>query len=115
MKQSENPKRAAGSTKPQISVVPPIAIIAEARVFELGAVKYGAFNWTDKPIDAKTYYSAAMRHLMTWYTGENDDPESGQSHLAHARACLGILLDAIGTGTLIDDRPNTTPVAGLMR
>jgi hypothetical protein len=26
-------------------------------------------------------------------------------HLGHAKACLGILLDAEATGNLIDDRP----------
>lgn len=74
----------------------------------LGAAKYGPFNWNDKPIDASTYYSAAMRHLMSWYTGEDRDPESGALHLAHARACLAILIDSQLTCTLIDDRPKKT-------
>jgi hypothetical protein len=43
--------------------------------------------------------------LAQWLDGQDDDSESGVSHLAHARACLGILLDAIATGHLVDDRP----------
>lgn len=102
---SENPKRQHGACKPSIHFIPPAVILEEARVMALGGSKYGPFNWNDKPVDASTYYDAAFRHLAAWYTGQNDDPESGASHLAHARACLGILLDALMLGTLIDDRP----------
>ena len=48
---------------------------------------------------------AARRHLLQWFDGQDDDSESGVSHLAHARACLGILIDALATGHLVDDRP----------
>lgn len=112
MPTSENPKKANGVKKPSPHFVPPCAIIEESVVMALGASKYGPFNWNDKPIDASTYYSAAMRHLMSWYTGEDRDPESGALHLAHARACLAILIDSQLAETLIDDRPKkTTSVA----
>lgn len=107
----DNPKKAFGAVKPSPQFIPPVAILEEAVVMALGAAKYGAFNWNDKPVDAGTYYSAAMRHLMSWYTGEEIDPESGASHLAHARACLGILIDSQRSGTLIDDRPKKTSSA----
>lgn len=71
----------------------------------LGASKYGAFNWQADPVDATTYYSAAMRHLLQWFSGEDVDPESGSSHLAHVRACMAILIDAQASGKLVDDRP----------
>ena len=32
-------------------------------------------------------------------------PDSKAHHLGHARACLGILLDAMANGCLEDDRP----------
>lgn len=110
---SENPKRQFGVAKPSIHFIPPAVILEEARVMQLGGSKYGPFNWNDKPVDASTYYDAAFRHMAAWYTGQNDDPESGASHLAHARACLGIILDSLMHGTLIDDRPagRTTNVA----
>jgi hypothetical protein len=102
---SSNPKRAFGVKKPSAQFIPPVAIIEESVVMALGAAKYGAFNWQDDPVDATTYYSAAIRHLLQWFSGEDTDPESGASHLAHVRACMGILLDAKAAGTLIDDRP----------
>lgn len=106
-----NPKKAFGVRKPSPQFVPPIAIIEESVVMALGGQKYGPFNWNDSSVDASTYYSAAMRHLMSWYAGEDVDPESGASHLAHVRACMGILIDAKATGKLIDDRPKTASVA----
>jgi Domain of unknown function (DUF5664) len=102
---SSNPKRAFGVKKPSAQFIPPVAIIEEAAVMALGAAKYGAFNWQDDPVDATTYYSAAIRHLLQWFSGEDRDAESGASHLAHVRACMAILLDAQASGALIDDRP----------
>lgn len=102
---STNPKRAFGVKKPSPQFVPPVAIIQESVVMALGAAKYGPYNWQDDPVDATTYYSAAMRHLLQWFSGEDVDQESGASHLAHVRACMAILLDAEASGALIDDRP----------
>jgi hypothetical protein len=103
---STNPKDLLGRLKPPLHLVPQSANILEAVVFSLGARKYGgAYNWRVKPVIASIYVSAAMRHLAQWLDGQDDDAESGVSHLAHARACLGILLDALATGHLVDDRP----------
>lgn len=100
-----NPKSIEGAKKPQLHLIPPSAMLAEARVFELGARKYGAYNWRENSVAATVYQSAALRHLLAWFDGEDIDKESGESHLAHARACMGILLDADITGNLVDDRP----------
>lgn len=102
---SSNPKRAFGVRKPSAQFIPPVALIEESVVMALGAAKYGAFNWQDDPVDATTYYSAAIRHLLQWFSGEERDAESGASHLAHVRACMAILIDAQASGKLIDDRP----------
>lgn len=106
-----NPKRRFGVTKPSMQFVPPAAMIEEAVVMALGASKYGPFNWNDIPVDASTYYSAIMRHMLSWFAGEDKDPESGASHLAHVRACCGILIDANRSGNLIDDRPKCASAA----
>ena len=43
--------------------------------------------------------------LMAWLDGEENAADSGKPHLAHALACLGIIVDAKETGNLVDDRP----------
>ena len=100
-----NPKDRVGAKKPPLHLIPASAEIAEAVVMGLGAEKYGAFNWRSEKVRAMVYIAAARRHLAQWLDGRDDDDESGISHLAHARASLGILLDAIATGNVIDDRP----------
>ena len=45
-----------------------------------------------------------MRHLNAWRDGEDLDPESGLSHIAHIATSCNILLDAAACGTLQDDR-----------
>jgi hypothetical protein len=111
-----NPKKAFGAVKPCPSFVPPIALIELSRVMQLGGAKYGAYNWQDTKVDATTYYDAAMRHLMEWYTlpsGQGytqTDPESGAHILAHVMACCAILIDGQMSGHWIDNRPKTTPV-----
>ncbi len=110
----ENPKDRIGATKPPLHLIPPTAEILEAVVMGLGAAKYGPFNWRTANVRATIYIAAAKRHLVQWLDGQDDDPESGVSHLAHARACLGILLDALATGHLVDDRPAPGVAAALV-
>jgi hypothetical protein len=70
-----------------------------------GKAKYGPMNWREKRVTSSVYYNAAMRHLMAWWDGEDLAPDSGVHHLAHAMACLAIVLDAESVGKLNDDRP----------
>ena len=111
----ENPKDRIGITKPSLHLIPASAQVREAKVFELGAAKYGAFNWRRNSVLSSVYVSAALRHIHSYFDGESVDPESGQPHLAHARACMGILLDAMDTGNLVDDRPTPGVTAMLIR
>lgn len=69
-----------------------------------GDIKYGFRNWREKNVVARIYIDAALRHLNSWAEGEEYAEDSGVHHLGHARACLGILLDAQETGNLIDNR-----------
>lgn len=102
---STNPKDLIGVKKPRISLVPPTGIIHEAKAFENGAVKYGAYNYRDKKVQALIYVDAAIRHIYQWLDGEENAEDSGVHHLGHARACLNILLDAQVNGFLLDNRP----------
>lgn len=102
----ENPKAIYGRAKPSLGLIPSAAMVEEAAVLQLGADKYGPFNWRKDAVESMTYVHATLRHLFSWLDGEDLDPESRSSHLAHARACLGIVLDAKALGKLIDDRPH---------
>jgi hypothetical protein len=105
---TENPKKAYGATKPGTSATSPVAVIVETFAAELGARKYGPYNWRSMPIDAMTYLDAIDRHKILWQLGEDDDPDTLVSHLGNIRACCAILIDAAATGNLIDNRPKST-------
>lgn len=110
-----NPKDLIGLTKPPLRLVPPAAMICMSKVMALGADKYGPYNWREHPVRRTVYIEAAMRHLLQALDGEDVDPESGQTHEAHAAACMAIILDAEACGNLIDDRPLPGPAADLIR
>ena len=65
------------------ALLPSEALDEIARVYAFGAEKYAAHNWR-KGYEWNKSFSAMMRHLWSWWRGENLDPESGLSHLAHA-------------------------------
>lgn len=103
---AKNPKTDIGRTKPaMISVIPTASLLHLGEVMKLGANKYGPFNWRETPVPAEVYVDAAMRHLLSWFDGEDDDPESGCSHLGHVMACMAIIIDAKENGMLDDNRP----------
>ena len=107
-----DPKGEAGSKKAPMWLLPPVALEQTAWVAKLGAEKYGPFNWRKTGVCATTYVSAIMRHLNAWRDGEDLDPESGISHIAHIATSCNILMDAAACGTLQDDR-NKRPEAGI--
>ena len=107
-----NPKTVYGMSKPGIEGVPPAPLFMVGEVMRLGIRKYGLTNWRHDPISASVYYNAAMRHIFSGWDGQNNDLESGQPHLAHAIACLMILLDARMTDDLNDDRPRVGQTPG---
>ena len=80
------------SGKPRWSLLLWESVKQIVHVLTFGSQKYEDHNWkkVDNPIDR--YYSAMMRHITDWYTGEKYDPETGYSHLAHAGCCLLFLL-----------------------
>lgn len=91
------------SNKPPISIIPREAIEQEAQAFAFGANKYGKYNFRNG-IDYTRLIDAAQRHILAFSDGEDKDPESGVSHLAHARANLAMLLYMIKHKSEHDDR-----------
>ena len=71
----------------------PFAEIEEVvKVLMYGAKKYSIDNWKYVEPCRERYFSACMRHLIAWFTGERLDKESGYSHLAHAVCCILFLM-----------------------
>jgi hypothetical protein len=97
-----------GQKAEQLSLLPVPALQAVARVYSFGAAKYDRHNWR-RGYDWHLSYDAAQRHLMAFWSGEDTDPESGESHLAHVVFhCLTLITyaDEYPQG---DDRYQETP------
>lgn len=95
------------------------ALLQVVLVLAFGAKKYAARNW-EKGLSYSRVYGALQRHLVSWWQfGENTDPETGLSHLAHAMCCIMFLLAYVvrggrgENGVPLDDRPrvNAAPCA----
>lgn len=99
-----NPKDAIGSDKIPLHLWPTTATALGSMALLDGECKYGRSNYRAIGARASIYYDAAMRHLSKWFEGEEVDTDSGLPHLAHALACLAILVDAQAAGKLNDDR-----------
>jgi hypothetical protein len=100
-----NPKDAVGIRKAPMSVLP-TPVLAEVGVGMLeGASKYGRHNWRGAGIRTSVYYDATMRHLISYWEGEDIDPDSNLSHVTKAICSLMVWRDAMIQGMCTDDRP----------
>ena len=79
-----------------------------AAVLAFGAQKYAEHNWRNGFAWSRPL-SAAMRHITAFNDGEDKDPESGLSHLAHAACCIMFLLEFEKTHQHLDDRYSPQP------
>lgn len=78
--------------KLRYELVPPSLGREVAKVLTFGAMKYDAHNWKQVD-DPNRYIGALYRHLEAWRQGEEVDPESGFSHLAHAATNIAFLIE----------------------
>lgn len=91
------------SGKPDLSHISQELVIQVARVREFGQKKYARDNWR-QGFKYNRSIAAALRHLFAFKEGENLDPESGLSHIAHAVCCLEHLLNDLKNHPENDDR-----------
>ena len=89
--------------KPPMSLMDRYAMEQIALVLAFGAKKYAAHNWR-QGIAYSRLLDAALRHLYAFADGEDNDPESGLSHIAHAGCCIVFLLGMINARPDQDDR-----------
>ena len=108
------------SEKADLSLVPQVAMEQEALAFMVGEKKYARYNFCEG-MESHRLVAAALRHILAWQRGEDNDPESTEllgrpvSHLGNARACLAMLLETQRLGTLEDTRYKPTPKPTLIK
>jgi len=91
--------------KPRWSLLPFKALNEIVKVLTFGAIKYEVDNWRKgNGFNYDRVFSATMRHLTSWWEGEDKDPETGLSHLAHAGCNILFLLEYELTGLGNDNR-----------
>ena len=104
-----NPKDSVGISKAPLSTVPAEVLLEVGLAMMEGARKYARHNYRTVGVRSSVYYDATMRHLMSWWEGEDIDPDSGLSHITKAIASLVVLRDAMVNNKLTDDRPPELP------
>jgi hypothetical protein len=77
--------------KIRLDLVPYDALDEIAKALAFGAAKYSEGNW-EGGFEWRRLIGATLRHVTSWARGQDKDPESGVSHLAHAGAMILFLL-----------------------
>lgn len=90
--------------KADFSLIPLCTLEDEVKVWMYGKEKYAAWNWA-KGMPWSVPLACLMRHMAAWQRGEQNDPESGLPHLAHAMCNLRMLTLYSMTYPEGDDRP----------
>lgn len=89
--------------KIRFELLPSDVLEEVAKVFTFGATKYGDRNW-EKGFNYTRIIGSLLRHVFAWTKGEDQDQESGLSHMAHAICCAMFLLAFKIRKTGVDDR-----------
>ena len=97
------------SEKPKMNLLPPKAIVEISKVLTFGAAKYDAENWRKLDDLQNRYTAGALRHIFAHMDGEELDPETNLSHLAHAMCCLLFKLEIeLENGKSKEEEPRET-------
>jgi len=86
-------------------LIPPSSLKALASVLEYGSSKYDDRNW-EKGANYSVPYSSLMRHLMSFWSGEDNDQESGLPHTYHILMNAAMLVQYEQLNKDLDDRPD---------
>lgn len=89
--------------KPPLALLSTFALLETGKVLQYGAAKYGPDNWR-KGLAWRRLTSAALRHILAFNEGEDLDPETSLSHLAHAMCMIMFVLESTQTHPELDDR-----------
>lgn len=105
MRKPTNPKDIIGIKKAPLSTLSCPVLYEMGMGMLEGARKYGRHNYRAMGVSATVYYDAALRHIMSWFEGEDIDPDSGLNHITKALTALMVLRDSMLMGNWMDDRP----------
>jgi hypothetical protein len=92
------------SEKTPYHLIAPEMLEGVGKVLDFGANKYGPRNW-ENGMSWSRPFSALMRHMWAWWSGQDKDPETGMSHLWHACCCIMFLMAYEARKAGKDDRP----------
>jgi len=99
---------AKGQKLARFDLIPPRPLKALAEHYGKGAAKYEDRNW-ERGYKWSLSYAALHRHLNAWWSGEDNDPELGSSHLDAVLFHAMALREFTDTHPELDDRPGTAP------
>ncbi len=85
-------------------LVPWDAVREVTKILLFGMKKYEKRNW-ERGMDWDRLFRATINHLTAWFGREDNDLETGRSHLAHAACCVLFLLAYEIRGIGKDNRP----------
>ncbi len=89
--------------KPDFSLIDAEWLEEVAKVMSFGKRKYDAHNWR-KGLAVSRLLSAALRHLWAVVRSEDNDPETGLSHMAHLSCCAMFAYWTLKYRPDLDDR-----------
>lgn len=89
--------------KPRMELLPSDALTEWAKAMTFGAKKYGDHNWRQGMAWTRVLGSIG-RHLTAFMAGQDDDPESGASHMAHVMCNAAFLIHYSKHHNDYDDR-----------
>ncbi len=90
--------------KVRVDLLPPEAMFQLAKVYTIGADKYGDYNYMNG-IKWSRIFGALLRHAWKFWAGERIDKEDGQHHLASVAWCALTLMEYERMAKKFDDRP----------
>ena len=100
------PKFDSGKVRLDLLPIRPLKDTAE--VLTYGLNKYGKDSWREgEMIKWSRVYASLQRHLFAFQSGEDNDPETGYSHLAHAACNILMMLEHTYINPQGDDRATT--------
>lgn len=97
------PGRKYDGGKARLELLPPELLLGVGEVLRFGAGKYDDRNW-EQGMKWSRVFGALMRHMWKWWGGEENDPETGMSHLWHAGCNIAFLIAYEERGVGEDDR-----------